>query len=120
MKLKKVGFFRELRHGMPDGPELRSLLSPSPYEHEDRIAQYLRNGVLLIASPGVIEDVLSPGQLIGGPHILTDGVWAWPSDLAHYVEKYHVRLPSEFTDHMAQRNWAVPPEDSFRLDLLSL
>lgn len=29
----------------------------------------------------------------------TDGVWAWPEGLAHYVECHHVRPPSAFVAH---------------------
>jgi hypothetical protein len=118
MKLKKVGFFRELRHGMLDGPLLRSLISEAPQENEQRIVSYLKGGVMFIATPAIVEDVLDPGQLIGSPHILTDGVWAWSGDLPHYVEKYHVCLPSEFVAHMEKNNWAVPSEESLHLDQL--
>jgi len=31
-----------------------------------------------------------------GAEELTDGVWAWPSGLAHYVEAHGVQLPDEF------------------------
>jgi len=113
-----VGFFRELRHGMPDGPQLRSVVSKSPHQNEDRIVRYLRSGVLFIATPGFVEDVLAPGQIIGSAHIFTDGVWVWPGDLAHYVEKYHVRLPAEFVAHMEDQNWTIPNEESVSLDLL--
>ena len=115
MKLKRVGFFRELRHGMPEGPQLRSLLSETPQENEDRIARYLRSGVLFIAAPTFVEDVLAPGHVIGSPHVFTDGMWAWPGDLAYYVEKYHARLPAEFISHMARKNWAIPAEDNVPL-----
>lgn len=120
MKLKKVGFFRELRHGEPDGPELRSLLSKVPQDDERRIVHYLRSGVVLIATPGFVEDVLSPGQVVGSPDILTDGHWAWPGDLPHYVERYHARVPSEFVAHMVENRWAVPSEDTVPLDQLEL
>lgn len=118
MRLKRAGFFRELRHGMPEGPQLRSLASELPQENERQIVSYLKSGVLFIATPGVVEDVLAPGHLIGSPHILTDGVWAWPGDLAHYVEKYHVRLPAEFVTHMENQDWAPPSDESVSLDRL--
>jgi hypothetical protein len=118
MKLKRVGFFRELRHGAPDGPQLRSLIADLPQPDEARIVDYLKSGVVLIATPAFVEDVLTPGQRIGSPHILTDGVWAWPGDLAHYVENYHVRLPEEFLTDMRRNNWTVPGEDRLSLDRL--
>ncbi len=41
-----------------------------------------------------------------------DGIWAWYADLVYYVEKYHVRLPNEFMEHMKMNNWMVPPEET--------
>lgn len=111
MKLKRIGFFRELRHGMPEAQQINSLVSEKPQENEELIINYLKEGVLFIATTGFVEDVLKPGQLICCPHILTDGVWAWPADLAYYVEKYHVQLPNEFVKFMKGRNWIVPDQD---------
>lgn len=72
--------------------------------------------MLFIATPAFVEDVLAPGRLIGSPHILTDGAWCWPSDLAHYVENYHVRLPTEFLAHMREQNWAAPSDERVPLE----
>jgi hypothetical protein len=79
----------------------------------------LRCGVLFIACPGVVRDVLSKSEsIIGCAHILTDGVWAWPEDLAHYVSRYHVRLPSAFVEHVRLNQWTVP--NGIRVEGLSL
>lgn len=48
--------------------------------------------------------------------VLTDGQWVWPEILAHYVEKYRVKLPREFTDLMSARGWRVPSLSSQELD----
>jgi hypothetical protein len=40
--------------------------------------------------------------------VLTDGQYAWPSDLAYYVERYHVRLPDDFVSVIAAHGWRVP------------
>ena len=37
----------------------------------------------------------------------TDGVWAWPAGLVHYVLKHDVRLPEEFISHVLT-NAVVP------------
>jgi hypothetical protein len=46
--------------------------------------------------------------LIGSPNILTDGLYAWPEDLAYYVEHYNVCLPEEFQQTAIRNNWEVP------------
>jgi hypothetical protein len=37
-------------------------------------------------------------------------VYAWPEDLAYYLERYHVALPDEFLKHLAAAKW-TPPAD---------
>ncbi len=121
MKLKRVGFFRELDHGDPNGPKLVEHVSDHPQPDEDRLVDYLRGGILLIGSPGVVYDVLdNKAGPVGSPNILTDGVWAWPGDLPYYVEKYHLRLPKEFVEHVRGRSFRPPVEgeiDTCELEL---
>jgi hypothetical protein len=38
----------------------------------------------------------------------SDGVWVWPSSLAHYVEKHRVRLPDRMIMHIRSRNYSPP------------
>src|SRR5262245_17560980 len=37
------------------------------------------------------------GTMLGSTE-MTDGVWAWPEGLAHYVDAHHVNLPTVFTE----------------------
>ena len=99
MKLKKVGFFRELRHGDPDGPVLMKGTVVDP--DQIKLIRYLKNCPVVVAMPGIVFDVLSDARIIIGPaHIRTDAVWIWPEDISYYVEKHHVLLPIEFTIHV--------------------
>jgi hypothetical protein len=101
MKLLHVGFFRELRHGEPEGPSLIEAIRPKADYDRRLVVSYLRSSPILFAYPGVVRDVLDSSRLIiGAGHIRTDGVWAWPEDLAYYVEHYNVALPSEFLEHV--------------------
>ena len=119
MRVRHVGFFSDLPHGIPSEPSVESLVASCPQQDEDRLVNYLRCGVLFIACPGVVRDVLSKSDsIIGCAHILTDGVWAWPEDLAHYVSRYHVRLPSAFAEHASLNQWTVP--NGIRVEGLSL
>ena len=78
-------------------------------DDEPKVVSYLQAGHVLMASPGIVRDVLdSRGGIIGALAILTDGTYAWPSDLAHYVERYHARLPDQLIAHMASLGWRMP------------
>ena len=121
MKLKSVGFFRELDHGDPTGPSLVASVGDKPRPDEARIADYLRGGLLLIGCPGVVGDILDEAAgLIGTPHIMTDGVWAWPGDLPYYVEKYHLTLPGDFIAHARTRGLNPPAVGEIDLSDLEL
>ena len=107
--VRYCGFFQELEHGRPNGGSLAANVQLKPELFEDQVLGYLKSGNLLVGSPGIGCDVLSEDGSFSGPyHILTDGSWAWPQDLAFYVEKYHVKLPKEFVEDMRAKNWACP------------
>jgi hypothetical protein len=82
--------------------------SQSPHPDEVRIAEYLRKAQPYIVSPGVTFDVLNGAGPIGSGTILTDGEWAWPDDLAHYLETYHVELPAPFLEAIVAAGF-IPP-----------
>lgn len=107
-KLKHVGFFRELPHGDPCSISLIDSIGILSDGVAKRAAGYLDLGVLLVASPGLVTDVLSENkEVIGGLGVLTDGAWAWPSDLSFYVGKYKVDLPIEFLRHMESNGFGM-------------
>ncbi|MFD7454127.1 hypothetical protein [Kitasatospora sp. NPDC059827] len=104
-----VGEFRELGHGRPDGPSLRSAVRAQEPTHARELVEYLRAGAVLAATTTLVHDVLSPDNaVIGGLHLLTDGHWLWYSDLAHYVERHHVALDPRFIAHARSNNWTAP------------
>ncbi|MEV6384336.1 hypothetical protein AB0M31_33580 [Streptomyces sp. NPDC051773] len=118
-KFPLVGGFRELEYGSPDGPSIRAAARSAPSESEGDLVRYLRAGATLIATPSAVPDVLGePGAFIGGLHLLTDGRWLWYSDLAHYVDRYHVELDPAFIEHARSNNWTVPQVSDERLDTM--
>lgn len=116
IELHRTGFFREMPHGIAADPSLAEARNPTASHHEDRIAEYLEAGHVYMATPGVTHDALDPATQIGPPHLLTDGRFIWPADLAYYVRTYHVRLDGELLEHMMASGWEVPHE----LDLAEL
>lgn len=118
MKLKQVGFYKELRHGSPEGDSLEEARADSAQDRQNKILEYLKCGKIFIASPGLVKDVLSSeGKIIGSANILTDGNWAWPQDLIYYVQNYNVALPEEFVSHMANNTWKIPDVDLTAIEL---
>jgi hypothetical protein len=108
--LQRVGFFREMPHGVPTGPSLQKARGETALPGEEEIASYLEHGQVHIATPGYGHDVLDPTRRTAPPHYLTDGRFVWPGDLAYYVRNYHVRLPEPFIAHMTAAGWRIPTD----------
>jgi len=107
-----VGDFHELSHGRFESPSIRWAVRATAAPHEPDLLRYLRAGTVLAASPGITHDVLGAQDTlidIGGLCLLTDGTWLWYSDLAYYVEHYHLELDPRFTAHAHSHHWTTPP-----------
>jgi hypothetical protein len=121
-KLIAVGSFREFTNDPAEQqtrPSITEAISKSPLDNEEKIVAYLRNGICLGARGSYVDDVLDPDSRVPlHAHTYTDGTYCWRLDLAHYVEKYHLRLPSDFLHHMASMNWQPPTKD--QVDIHSL
>ncbi len=108
-KLVRIGHFKELKHGTPADPSLRDSLQPSASPDDAKVVAYLRAGVQVLVAPGPIRDALAADHaIIGTLAILTDGVYAWPSDFAHYIERYHAKVPEDFLAHARANTFTVP------------
>jgi hypothetical protein len=108
-KLVRIGHFKELKLGTPSDPSLRDSLQPDASPDDAKVVAYLRSGVQMFVAPGPVRDVLAADQaIIGTLAILTDGTYTWPSDYAHYVERYHAKVPDAFLAHARANAFTVP------------
>jgi hypothetical protein len=85
-------------------------LSNKCLDDEEDIVRYLRSGIQIIIMLEGVDDVIenfSQGETMG-LSMLIDGVWAWRSDLDHYLMKYHLMLPEEFVEHIRGNNYCIP------------
>jgi hypothetical protein len=109
IQLKPCGFFKEFAYGEGESQSVKDAVCDEPQANEQLIIAYLKNGHLFVISPCVNQDVIAcDGRLASPSGIQTDGVWMWPLELAYYVEKYHLELPSEFIVHLQANKWEVP------------
>lgn len=118
MTLRRVGFFRELRHGFPDGPSLHAC-KRGDWNGAGQAVSYLRKGNVVAATGSLADDVLDPKKTRVAPlAVLSDGIWVWPADLAYYVETYACELPPDFVNHMREQGWTprvLTPEELIQL-----
>lgn len=109
MALRRIGFFREQRHGDEAGPSLRDAVAePLAVEHRAAVAQYLQSGSVLAATSERTDDALDPTRRdVSGINVCTDGDYVWSQDLAYYVRVYGAGVPD---DLVARALKGPPPE----------
>lgn len=86
------------------------------WQEKDRgkIVDYLRNGLVFMSSLGwaTCRFPDGPSNEEMGCRDLTDGAWVWPEGLWIYVQRYGVRLPDEFVQHMRQSGFQTSKQSS--------
>jgi hypothetical protein len=89
-------------------PEAPELPDPRRFVDErwdpterDMVIDYLRRGFVVSAYLGKSACRLCDKAV--GSLQLSDGVFAWPDGLAHYLEAHDVRLPPRFVEHVSRR-----------------
>ncbi|MGZ4636768.1 MAG: hypothetical protein ACXVYY_17115 [Oryzihumus sp.] len=107
--MKSIGYFRQLDHGMPDGPDLvEAIAVPLPDDEREPVARYLRAGFPLVVTGSLGTDFFAPERgEVSRINTMTDGEFLWPEDLAYYVETYGARPPADFLAHV--RAQGSPP-----------
>ena len=106
MAEKYVGLFREFFEDFnPDYakslPRMADRLSDSPQPHESKIVEYLNNGGKLGSmTDGRMIDMFTGETTNVHDSHRSDGEYGWGMGLAYYVEKYHLRLPEDFVQHI--------------------
>ncbi len=109
MNLKTVGYFKEMPHGRDTDESIFNYIGKGESADIDNICHFLDDGIIFIATPGIVEDVINPDKGTAGiPNGCTDGTWLWPGDLSYYVKNYNLKLPDEFINTMRQADWKVP------------
>ena len=109
MKLKSVGYFREMLDGSPRDPSIKDYVNKGADYPIEKICAYLDSGLPLIVSPGLVLDVIDESKgNAGSPSILTDGKWAWSGVLSYYVKNYNLLLVKDFIDTMISNSWMIP------------
>ena len=83
----------------------------------ERVAAYLRDGVVLVRSTALDPDMVDRGR----GHVVpasfrTDGAWIWSDGLTYYVHAHGVAPVPEFYDHIVAHEYRCPVPDAARVD----
>lgn len=106
-KLQGIGFWRdETPAEFPEPQALGTIV----YPRKGRLLGYLMAGKPIRMYMGFsfcrFKCGVSDPEL--GCRDFTDGRWAWPEGLAHYVECHDIKLPDEFLRHVASNKYVIP------------
>jgi hypothetical protein len=115
--LKPIVRFREFPFGTETDPSMREFMASVPWHHQDEVLSYLRSGLILGVTMGADltdwfdrpkkANPVIDGRIEGGTTEMTDGVWFWYAGLIHFIEKYNLRVPTEFVAHAERHGWKV-------------
>jgi hypothetical protein len=82
---------------------------PGDGSARDVVQNYLDDGVLLLGSTDVMQDVITPQLGAVVPmSFRTDGRWIWTDTVAYYVREYGLAPDRRLLDHILERRTMVP------------
>lgn len=80
-------------------PSMKDFFEKKPYEGQKEIVEYLKAGRKTFAAAGLFKDFYT-GEYKSANYAMTDETFTWMSSLIYYVERYNLRLPQEFENHV--------------------
>lgn len=83
-------------------PSINDLIN-KPIREKEKIIAYMRNCKIEAVSPAIVTDLIDKKSKIPELYTMTDGKYAWRSDVIYYVEKYDMELPEEFIQHVLKQ-----------------
>lgn len=84
-------------------PLMKDSLAKNKYPNQEAIVRFLRKGEVVLAQLSRNKDVFDGSVIESEVLTLTDGEYFWCNQLAHYVDKYNLRLPEEFEKHILKQ-----------------
>lgn len=94
-----IGKYDELAPGM-GFPSIKEYMQAEPYKSKAAVLKHLRGGNVHMVTASKVVDVLSGETTNIELVYMDDGKFSWSSKIPYYVDKYNLRLPQEFENHI--------------------
>jgi hypothetical protein len=110
-KHRWFGVWREYGPGYEACPSARDFVFPEITRTYDkrRLKEYLTNAhVIASTSRSRFPCPFTGRRTTGSISFRTDGHWLWLDDLADYVDRFDIAIPSEFLENI-EKNGFTPP-----------
>lgn len=83
---------------------VKSLISPMTEPDRTKVLNYMKSGTVCEASFGAWYDEISGKPMNSNTNVCyTDGIYEWRYRTMYYFEKYGMKLPTEFTNHILEQ-----------------
>ncbi len=115
MKYKKMMLYKEKSYQNRDETKssIENNMNILTDEQVNKVTQYLESGYLLLNFVSPTTDPYDQKTII--PWVIyTDGMYVWDSIIIHWVERYKIRLPKDFLNHVHLAGGALDNTDSLR------
>ena len=96
MKLNEYKYFGFLGEtvGLPNTGYLKDSIIDKLDYNRSKILDYLEQGKRILGCPcGAVLEINTGEELCHGYGVYSDGVYAWPEFILHYIKNYNIKLP---------------------------
>lgn len=110
--LKLIGYWQEpfVFEDEPAWPHPSIFVTSWPKQFDKaKTISYLQSGNIAMSYKGISQCRFC--KKINGSCEMTDGVWAWPDGLAHYVEEHGVVPPTDFLTNAKENRYIIEKKD---------
>ena len=90
-----IGKYKEI-YNDSSMPSVFDNISDISINHKNKILHHLKSGSVVAVSPSYIKDIVSNKTVNQSLVMMSDGKYAWRSDVVYHFEKYNLVLPDEF------------------------
>lgn len=104
-----IGQYEELALGM-GFKSMKEDFESGEYEEKEKIIDYLKNGHVHMVTASLVKDVFTGKQTDIEKIFMDDGSYSWCSSIIYYVDKYNLKLPKEFEEHILNSYDKIMPE----------
>ena len=94
-----LGKFNEFAPNM-GFPSINDYLMDKPYDSKEKIIDYMLNGSVHMVTASKPIDIFTGNVINYDLVFMDDGEYSWTSKLIYYVDKYNLKLPEDFINHI--------------------
>ena len=84
-------------------PKLVDSLEKKSYPHKEAIVDFLKNGKEEFVQMSRAKDIFNGEVIPGEVLVMSAGDFYWSNELCWYVDKYNLRLPSDFENYILEK-----------------